>query len=169
MCVGVGPRYKWWQRWDDVNCQTGVALPTDYPLRSVSGRFGSVVVSRDCSCVEALSHLLDVNPRARVFETLPTKKELRLWLLQSKVELGEFYFNGGSEPEGPTLLRGRILWKVSTKTFRYLVAEDQRNRNLQTSNLVILSTLRFSKGKQLLFRIILHCLRPIFSTIVWHK
>ena len=40
-----------------------------------------------------------------------------------KVELGELYFNGGSEPEEPTLLRGRILWKHSTKNFRYLVAE----------------------------------------------
>ena len=34
--------------------------------------------------------LLDARQRARVFEALPTKKELRLWLLQSKEELGEF-------------------------------------------------------------------------------
>ena len=27
-----------------------------------------------------LSHLLDARQRARVLETLPTKKELRLWL-----------------------------------------------------------------------------------------
>ena len=49
---------------------SGAPCPTDYPLRSVSGRFGSAVVSRDCSCVEALSHLLDARQRARVFETL---------------------------------------------------------------------------------------------------
>ena len=35
--VRVGPRYKWWQRWDDVNCRTGVALPTGFPGQ-VSGR-----------------------------------------------------------------------------------------------------------------------------------
>ena len=27
MCVKVGPRFKRWQRWDDVNCLTGVAFP----------------------------------------------------------------------------------------------------------------------------------------------
>ena len=37
VCVGLGPRYKWWQRWDDVNCRTGVALPTGFPGQ-VSGR-----------------------------------------------------------------------------------------------------------------------------------
>ena len=26
--VGVD---KWWQRWDNVNCRSGVALPTGYP------------------------------------------------------------------------------------------------------------------------------------------
>ena len=65
------------------NCRnycSGAPCPTDYPLRSVSGRFGSAVVSRDCSCVQALSHLLDARQRARVYETLPTKTELRLWL-----------------------------------------------------------------------------------------
>ena len=59
---------------------------------AVSGRFGSAVVSRDCRSVWALSHLLDARQRACVFQTLPTKKELRLGLWQSKVELGEFYF-----------------------------------------------------------------------------
>ena len=59
---------------------SGAPCPTDYPLRSVSGRFGSAVVSRDCRSVQALSHLLDARQRARVFETLPTKTELRLWL-----------------------------------------------------------------------------------------
>ena len=59
---------------------SGAPCPTDYPLRSVSGRFGSAVVSRNCGSVGALSHLLDVVQRARVFETLPTKQDLRLWL-----------------------------------------------------------------------------------------
>ena len=59
---------------------SGAPCPTDYPLRSVSGRFGSARVSRDCSCVQALSHLLDARQRARVFETLPPKTELWLWL-----------------------------------------------------------------------------------------
>ena len=70
---GAGLNYR------STDC-SGAPCPTDYPLWSVSGRFGSAEVSRNCSCVEALSHLLDVNPRARVFETLPTKQDLRLWL-----------------------------------------------------------------------------------------
>ena len=65
---------------ENANLCSGAPCPTDYPLRSVSGRFGSAVVKRDCSCVEALSHLLDARQRARVFETLPTKTELWLWL-----------------------------------------------------------------------------------------
>ena len=36
VCVRGGPRYKWWQRWDDVNCRTGVALPTGFPGSRVS-------------------------------------------------------------------------------------------------------------------------------------
>ena len=99
------------------NC-SGAPCPTDYPLRSVSGRFGSAVVSRDCSCDEPLSHLLGVNPRARVFETLPTKKELRLWLLQSKVELGEFYFNGGSDGMMSTAGLELPYLRVSQAKFR---------------------------------------------------
>ena len=63
-----------------LRCCSGAPCPTDYPLRSVSGRFGSAVLSRDCSCVQALSHLLDARQRARVFETFPTKTELWLWL-----------------------------------------------------------------------------------------
>ena len=37
LCVMVGPSYKWWQRWDDANCRTGVALPTGFQGQ-VSGR-----------------------------------------------------------------------------------------------------------------------------------
>ena len=37
VCVRVVPRYKWWQRWNDVNCRTGVTLPTSFPGQ-VSGR-----------------------------------------------------------------------------------------------------------------------------------
>ena len=37
VCVRDGPRYKWWQRWDDVNCRTGVALPMGFPGQ-ISGR-----------------------------------------------------------------------------------------------------------------------------------
>ena len=33
----VGSRYIWWQRWDKVNCQTGVAFPMCFPGQ-VSGR-----------------------------------------------------------------------------------------------------------------------------------
>ena len=40
-------------------------------MRSVSGRFGSAVVSRDCISVEGLSHLLNVGPRAHVSEIIP--------------------------------------------------------------------------------------------------
>ena len=29
MCIRVGALYKWWQQWDEVNCRTVVALPTD--------------------------------------------------------------------------------------------------------------------------------------------
>ena len=36
-CMHVGPRYIWWQLWDKVNCQTGVALPMCFPGQ-VSGR-----------------------------------------------------------------------------------------------------------------------------------
>ena len=61
-------------------CCSGAPCPTDYQLRSVNGRFGSAVVSRDCSCIQALSHLLDARQRTRVFEALPTKTEMRLWL-----------------------------------------------------------------------------------------
>ena len=37
--VRVGPRYKWWQRWDDVNCRTGLALLTGFPKPSFGTKF----------------------------------------------------------------------------------------------------------------------------------
>ena len=31
VCLQVGPRYIWWQRWNNDNCKTGVALPICFP------------------------------------------------------------------------------------------------------------------------------------------
>ena len=31
VCIRVGPSYKWWQQWDDVDCQSGVALLKCFP------------------------------------------------------------------------------------------------------------------------------------------
>ena len=36
LAVLIIPRYIWWQRWDNDNCQTGVALKVDDRVRFVS-------------------------------------------------------------------------------------------------------------------------------------
>ena len=58
MCVRIGPRYKWVQRWNDVNCRTGVALPTGltptglHPVSAELENSGIRVAVGDCSVTE---------------------------------------------------------------------------------------------------------------------